>query len=156
MSQCLVEPVRTSRASLFAWKIHFVPLCVVLGIVVYFATALWLQRSWQDPRPKGQIVVPLLRPFEPLSKAAFRATLPPEYDELATLADRPNVRGDNRSPIVVYEDRTPLGPSHSSFTEVSAGGGHFAHWADVGVVFSASDSTDPNRNGRRYWAVVSD
>ncbi|MCA6123629.1 hypothetical protein J6500_17250 [Bradyrhizobium sp. WSM 1704] len=154
MSQCIVEPVRTSRAFPFVWNIGLVPLCVVVGIVVYFAAALWLQRSWQDPRPKGQVVVPLLRPFEPLSKAAFRANLPPEYGELASLADRPNVARDTRSPIVVYEGTTALGPSHSSFTEVSAGGGSFAHWPDVGVVFSASDSTDPNWNGRRYWAVV--
>jgi hypothetical protein len=154
MSQCLVEPARTSRALPFAWNVSLVPLCAAIGIAGYFTAAFWLQRSWHDPRPNGQVVVPLVRPFEPLGKSAFRVALPREYSRLGTPADRPDVEGDARSPVVVYEGKSPLGPSHSTFAQVSAGSGHFAHWADFGLVFSASDGTDPNSNGRRYWAVI--
>lgn len=155
MSQCFVEPVRGSRAWLLAWNGHLLWPSIALGVAAYFSVALWLDRSWDDPRPKGEIVVQLVGPFEPQAKAAFR-TVPSsrEYGDLAALADDPHIEGDSRSPVVVYENKTPLGPAHSTFAEVSSGHGRFAHWKGFGIIFSSSDGTDPNTNGRRYWAVV--
>jgi pectate lyase len=35
------------------------------------------------------------------------------------------------------------------------GRGRFSHWGEA-IIFSASDNTDANTNGRRYWAVSPD
>ena len=154
MSQYVLDPVRARRPAIAVSTSQMVWLCIVLAIVAYFGTALWLERTWQDPAPKGRVVAPLVRPFVPLGKAAFRADPLLKDKGLAALADRPDIEGDARSPVIIYEDNKPLGPSHSTFAEVSAGHGRFAHWTDQGIVFSASDGTDPNTNGRRYWAVI--
>jgi hypothetical protein len=59
-----------------------------------------------------------------------------------------------RSPYIVCENRRPLGPAHSAHAEIaSMGKGRFSHWALAGFVFSASDNSDPNTNGRRYLAT---
>jgi hypothetical protein len=56
------------------------------------------------------------------------------------------------SPIVVCEDRQPLGPAHVyPHNEIRmAGTGRFSHWGSS-VVFSTSDRSDPTANSRRYW-----
>jgi hypothetical protein len=59
-----------------------------------------------------------------------------------------------RSPYVVCENRRPLGPAHSAHAEIaSKGNGRFSHWATTGFIFSTSDNSDPNTNGRRYLAT---
>ncbi|MEO8358564.1 MAG: hypothetical protein ABI672_00925 [Vicinamibacteria bacterium] len=56
----------------------------------------------------------------------------------------------NRSPLVVIENGTALGPAHSFHSEIAATGkGRFSHWGKV-VYFSASDNTDPRQNRRSY------
>jgi hypothetical protein len=70
-------------------------------------------------------------------------------------ADDPAMADDTRSPVVIYEDGRPLGPAHSNFADLSRlGHGRFSHWTGQGLFFSTSDGSDPNRNGRRYFAVV--
>jgi hypothetical protein len=150
----LVESVGVSQVRMSVRSSYLAWLCVIAGVAAYFGTASWLERSWEDPRPEGLVVAQLVPPFVPLGKAAFRATPLSEFDGLGILADCPDIEGDARSPLVVYEDGKQLGPSHSSFADVSAGHGHYAHWSGIGVVFSSSDGTDPNTNGRHYWAVV--
>ncbi|WP_172626980.1 hypothetical protein [Bradyrhizobium ivorense] len=154
MSQYVLDPVRARRPAMAVSTTQMVWVCIVAGIAIYFGTALWLERTWQDPAPKGHVVAPLVRPFLPLGQAAFRAEPLLKDEGLAALADNPDIEGDTRSPVIVYEDNKPLGPSHSTFAEVSAGHGRFAHWKGQGIVFSASDGSDPNTNGRRYWAVI--
>jgi hypothetical protein len=67
-----------------------------------------------------------------------------------------------KSPVIVYEDLTTLGPGRSYLRDIqSIGLGRFAHvrlghrpdsWRFV--VFSTSDNSDPRTNGRRYWLVL--
>jgi hypothetical protein len=88
---------------------------------------------------------------------AYRAPAP----FLLTYAD--NDPGNQRSPIVLYENLTPLGPPHSAHQDIQEiGRGRYSHWNDNnpksgwrsinGVLFSASDNSDPRTNGRHYWA----
>jgi hypothetical protein len=59
-----------------------------------------------------------------------------------------------QSPYLVCENGYPLGPAHSLHAEIaSKGQGRFSHWAPIGFIFSASDNSDPNSNGRTYTAT---
>ncbi|KAB2861890.1 MAG: hypothetical protein F9K39_12160 [Exiguobacterium chiriqhucha] len=56
-----------------------------------------------------------------------------------------------RSLLMLYEDDHPLGPPHSKHDDIrERGGGRYSHWEEW-ILFSTSDNTDPNRNGRKYW-----
>jgi hypothetical protein len=130
-------------------------LAALAGISIYFALAAH-QVAYvppSPPMPAGRIVVRLWPPFE---RDGFAAVITGrQISALAPFADREDVENDARSPVVIYEDLQPLGPAHSNFAEISTlGGGRFAHWNRPGIVFSASDNSDPNMNGRRYWAVI--
>lgn len=58
--------------------------------------------------------------------------------------------GDGRT-LRVVEDGVPLGPAGSLSSDVVAlGGGRFNHETATRVLFSASDNSDPRRNGRTY------
>jgi hypothetical protein len=58
---------------------------------------------------------------------------------------------EQHSPVMLYEDGKPLGPAHSLTTDITrSGGGRYAHWKGVGIIFSSSDNTDPTKNGRHY------
>jgi hypothetical protein len=78
----------------------------------------------------------------------------------AYIAEVPSLKADGdtgetptRSPYLVCENRHPLGPAHSTHAEIaSQGKGRFSHWAIAGFIFSASDNSDPNTNGRTYMA----
>jgi hypothetical protein len=49
----------------------------------------------------------------------------------------------------------PGGPAHSDHYDIEAiGRGRYSHWKDLGLLLSTSDNTDPNKNGRAYWAVI--
>jgi hypothetical protein len=62
---------------------------------------------------------------------------------------------DQTSPVILYEDDKPLGPSHSDHTDIEKlGQGRYAHLKDRGILMSTSDNSDPRTNGRRYYAVV--
>jgi hypothetical protein len=56
--------------------------------------------------------------------------------------------------VVLFEDGQPLGPAHASFQEIaSVGHGRFIFGRDTQsmfVIFSTSDNSDPNGNGRTY------
>ena len=60
-----------------------------------------------------------------------------------------------RSPVLLYENDRLLGPAHSSHDDIAhLGEGRYSHWKQQGFFFSSSDKSDPNSNGRSYWAVV--
>jgi len=75
---------------------------------------------------------------------------------------------EQRSGLVLLEDGRPLGPGNSLHDEIRAlGAGRFSHWigstpatptavAESTLYFSASDNSDPNKNGRRYSILVDD
>ena len=121
------------------------------GFAAYFAAAGWLRYGFVDPRPKGTLVMRLKPPFERHRNAAVsRANILP----LALHADDEHIKYDARSPLIVYEGTVPLGPAHNSFDDIDEiGMGRFTHWPGL-IAFSASDNSDPNTNGRRYWAVL--
>jgi hypothetical protein len=60
-----------------------------------------------------------------------------------------------KSPIIIYENDKPLGPAHSDHYDVEKIGlGRYSHGKDLGILFSTSDNSDPNNNGRAYFVVV--
>ena len=120
----------------------------------------WVVRP---PPPQGSGIVPdvrgekhlLPRPFSRFGSSAFAVIAKDRW-----FGDVADVAGqyDSSSPIVIYEDRKPLGPAHSMPHDKIAtlGDGRFSHWKngkDSILVFSSSDNTDPETNGRDYWAV---
>src|SRR5690606_34207535 len=56
--------------------------------------------------------------------------------------------------VELFEDDNPLGPSDSIHADIrERGGGAWSHWDFAGVpavMFSTSDNSNPNENGRRY------
>jgi hypothetical protein len=128
------------------------------GFAGYFALAIYFDRTHVDLRPDGKVVIFLNPPFVHEGGSAYWVSHL-RFGEKSRLvqitADDPRNADDVASPIRVYEGQTPLGPGHSAFHAISkTGHGHFAHWNERGIYFSASDNTDPNTNGRQYWAVV--
>ena len=59
-----------------------------------------------------------------------------------------------RSNYLLCENGYLLGPPHTRHAEIAAkGNGRFSHWSGIGFVFSSSDNSDPNTNGRSYQVV---
>jgi pectate lyase len=57
-----------------------------------------------------------------------------------------------QSPLVLYEDGKAIGPAHSVHYDIEyVGRGRYSHWKEFGILMSASDNTDPGKNGRLYW-----
>lgn len=114
-------------------------------VVAFFGT-LWLVDHYLWPAcPQGERFA-LAKPFDK-SKASYYSAAP----ALAAEADAPGAI--TRSKFVVCEDNFVLGPAHSDLGDVAAkGGGRFSHWQG-GFLFSTSDDSNPNTNGRIYSAV---
>jgi hypothetical protein len=125
------------------------------SIAAYFSLAEWSRRSFVDLTPKGKVVIQLFRPFEVQGNVAL--SNPPNTNKLREFADDENDWYDSRSPVVIYENGKPLGPAHNSYADIRDHGmGRFSFWRNTGFVFTASDNSDPNTNGRNYWAVLPD
>jgi hypothetical protein len=123
--------------------------------VIYFGLAEWSKRSYVERRPDGKVVIRLFRPYEKFGETPFGVIArEPARGSLNDLAD--SVDNLERSPAVIYEDAYPLpGPGHSKHEDVAhIGHGRYSHWRGQGYVFSASDGSDPNTNGRSYWVVL--
>ena len=133
-----------------------------LGLVLLLfvpAFALSFFSAWYfDKVPKGKIVIQLsTKPFEKAGGHAVISRQSEMLDALDAEGDDPNVAGDTRSPAIVHEDGKPLGPGHKTFAEIrDLGAGRFSHLKGFGLIFSSSDNSDPNTNGRTYWIVVRD
>lgn len=55
-----------------------------------------------------------------------------------------------RSRLMLYEDGVPMGFAHAPHAQIeSHGGSRYSHWNDH-ILFSTTDNSDPNSNGRRY------
>jgi Sulfotransferase family len=91
-------------------------------------------------------------PFQADSGVAWTARLhmAPELAAFETQAD--TLEQPYRSPLILHEDGVPLGPAHSLHALIRGeGGGRFSHWGPQHILlFSATDGSDPNRNGRAY------
>jgi hypothetical protein len=138
------------------WDIRLV--CAVVAIVTYFLVAYWLQLDYvppavshAEPKVVGEKVL-LQRPFARFMNSDFAVIARDE--KFSGLAD--SVDNNERSPIEVFEDEKRLGPPHSVHKDIWAvGRGRYSHWRNDGAifVFSSSDNSDPQTNGRAYWAV---
>lgn len=52
--------------------------------------------------------------------------------------------------MMLCEDGLPLGFAHAPHAQIEAyGGSRYSHWGDR-LVFSSTDHSNPNTNGRRY------
>lgn len=96
----------------------------------------------------------LKRPFAQLLDSHFGVVAVDQYFRLDA-----DIIGQERSDILLYEDGKLLGPGHAPHYHVAVLGlGRYAHWKGDNkdmrpvFVFSSSDNTDPNTNGRTYWA----
>jgi hypothetical protein len=133
----------------------------MIAIAAYFLVAHWLEAGYVPPRvsgvePKvaGQKIF-LRRPYLRFLGSKFGVIAPdPIFEKLADSADN-----NLRSPVEIYEDDKRLGPPHSKHEDVAMIGlGRYSHWRSGGgiLVFSSSDNSDPETNGRAYWAVRPD
>ena len=127
-------------------------------MAAYFGTAYWLEVSYRasrrlDAEPsvagkKTRLYGPFAHPVEnPFSYAI-------EGQFLLGNATHPS--GDSTgSALQLYENDTRLGPADSPLEDIAfIGLGRFLHWEEKGtLIFSTSDNSNPNANGRSYWIV---
>lgn len=60
-----------------------------------------------------------------------------------------------RSRLMLYEEGVPLGFAHAAHGHIETyGNGRYSHWGNE-LIFSSTDNTDPNCNGRRYSVCAS-
>jgi hypothetical protein len=111
------------------------------------------QQPTPEPEPTRELadgIIRLQRPFIQLegSDLAFVVSAP----SLEHLSD--SVTAPTQSPFMLFEDDRPLGPAHSLHVDIGTlGRGRFSHWTGAGFIFSSSDGTSPQSNGRTYLAV---
>lgn len=92
--------------------------------------------------------LPLAPSFTHVGGFAYHAGLPSDLNSFAdTEADH------MASTLMLYEDGRPLGLAHTGHDVIRRyGAGRFSHWSN-GLVFSASDNSDPNTNNRQYTYI---
>jgi hypothetical protein len=125
-------------------------LAAVAILSIYFPAALWLRHSSLPLRGPPGAVLLLVSPHklvaDGFSYISTAHILRPLED------DKSN---NQTSPVILYEDDKPLPLPHSIHADIEKIGlGRYSHWKDIGFVFSTSDNSDPNTNGRHYWAVL--
>ena len=113
-------------------------------VVVSFVATLWAtDRIYGPTCPSGGIE--LQSPF-------------PKFSEPWGYIKAVRIPGDGpgapfTSKLILCEDGFPLGPARSAHADISKEGrGRFSHWGN-NVMFSTSDNSDPNKNGRIYSIV---
>ena len=143
------------------WNRQTKLVCAVVATVAYFLAAYWLKVSYVPPFISN--VVPKVAGEKFLLRRPFVSFLGSDFGVIATdnlfgsLAD--SASSNYRSTIEIYEDDKLLGPPHSKHEDIAViGRGRFSHWSNGGgiFVFSSSDNSDPQTNGRAYWAVRPD
>lgn len=83
-------------------------------------------------------------PFQHLRGFGYRLTLP------ESMAPFSNGQQQFHSPLALFENGIPLKFPHDDYINIIySGGGGYNHWGNS-IVFSTSDNTDPNANGRKY------
>jgi hypothetical protein len=123
----------------------------IAGIIGYFALASYFKYSY--PISGKEIVV--LHGFERLGDSRHAVVAHAWVPRYARLGEADSEDDNERSAMMMYEDDKPLGPPHSSHADIAKlGMGRFSHWRGQGFVFSSSDNSDPETNGRSYRAVL--
>jgi hypothetical protein len=120
---------------------------VAILSISFFAT-LYSMNYLAPLCPRGGAVA-LKAPFAKFGSGVAYSAAAAALDSLSDSDTAPT-----RSNYLVCENGYVLGPPHTLHAEIAAkGGGRFSHWNAIGFVFSASDNSDPNTNGRSYSAV---
>jgi hypothetical protein len=143
------------------WNRRTKLLSAVAAICAYFLVAYWLQiiyvppaASRAEPHVAGEKML-LRRPYARFWSSEFAVIAgDARFADLADSADN-----NERSPIEIYENEKRIGPPHSLHASVGKTGlGRYSHWRDgrASFIFSSSDNSDPQTNGRAYWAVKPD
>jgi hypothetical protein len=126
----------------------------VAGLLVAIASPLFLDRiertfRWHFdyvPCPAGE-KLDMTGPFPAYGGISFVTEAP----ALEAISDGPGHA--MRSPVRICEDNRQLGTGHIVHADiVSLGKGRFSHWGRY-IIFTASDNSNPNTNGRKYAAV---
>jgi hypothetical protein len=92
--------------------------------------------------PSGKVIA-LTRPFP--------RSAPPGFGYVKELPKPPG-----GPPLLLCENNNLLGPSDAAHADISTvGAGRYSQWNNS-MVFSASDNSDPNTNGRQYTVVQPD
>lgn len=93
--------------------------------------------NYWDRLTEGVPMIELGGPFEHVDGAAWKARIAGEG------VGRPEK-------LMLYEDASPIGWPNAPVSSI-AGWGHGRYRVDAGeLIFSATDDTDPNANGRKY------
>lgn len=89
-------------------------------------------------------VTPVVQPFVHDAGHGWRA----HVGALADVAD--TIDTPHRSPLVLLENGQPLPARHAAHACIrGAGQGRYSHWGEM-LLFSSSDNSNPNDNGRTY------
>lgn len=111
---------------------------------IYSASEAWRQESAKQVIAGTRDLGALHGPFHHDQGFCWRAELAPDVGPADT------VQLAMRSQLVLCEDARPLGPAHAPHASIRThGAGGYSHW-DGELLFSTSDNSDPNENGRRY------
>ncbi len=161
-----------------AAQVAYVVICALMGLLTAEAVCasrlrLWRHSSWWTgaQRRHAGLTVALYAAFAlfvslALHGLAIRATLSPDamasFGGSAYSASLPTIlapmftgsgddaSGGSWSNLTITEDGHRLGPAHSPHAQIrSEGLGAYSHWGN-GIVFSATDGSDPRDNGRSY------
>jgi Sulfotransferase family len=100
----------------------------------------------------------LAPPFHPDQGPAFTARLDQSPAFRGFEAEADTLEAPYRSRLLLEEDGVVLGPAHSLHAAIrQQGRGRFSHWGPRQILlFSTSDNSDPNRNGRVYTLRLDD
>ena len=117
-------------------------------LMFFFFTITFLMNYFAPLCPREGVELKL--PFTKFGTGVAYQAAAPSLEQFSDTSAAPT-----RSNYLVCENGYVLGPAHSVHAEIIAKGkGRFSHWTATGFVFSASDNSDPNTNGRNYWAVA--
>jgi hypothetical protein len=121
-------------------------------LAISFTVTLLVMDSVNPPQPvcPGGTATLLTGRFNRFGASGYAYFAPaPAFEQFADSPD-----DAVRSKMTVCEEGRLLGPAHSVHADiVKIGRGRFSHWKTIGFIFSSSDNSDPNTNGRRYSVV---
>jgi hypothetical protein len=134
-------------------------LLLIVACLAILLLSFWITLAYIDLRssvfgtnssdacPIGNKTV-LSPPYQHLGGYAYKAAVP----SLRMFSDTGTQLFS--SPSMLCEDEEKLGPPHSFHADIVKDGfGRFSHYEDE-IVFSASDNSNPNSNGRQYTVVT--
>ncbi|MEQ8852641.1 transglutaminase-like domain-containing protein [Gimesia sp.] len=120
---------------------------------------VWGDSDTQAARPSVKTVRPEIRSQtkteqvrELITPAAMTHEIGVGY--VARLKIPHEADSKSRSTCILLEDGQPLPHPHALHKLIrETGKGHYSHWTPTTLYFSASDSSDPRTNGRKYELV---